>query len=49
MKKILVIAILSLIFAAKSFAGLEVYFMYTKFNSPQGQYIETYMSTIGNC
>ena len=47
MKKILVIAILSLIFAAKSFAGLEVYFMYTKFNSPQGQYIETYMSTIG--
>jgi GWxTD domain-containing protein len=29
-------------------ANLEVYFMYSTFNSPDGPYIETYLSTIGN-
>lgn len=48
MRKILCIALLCLTIATQSFASLEVYFMYTKFNSPQGQYIETYMSTIGS-
>ncbi|MBQ2575481.1 MAG: hypothetical protein II575_14820, partial [Bacteroidales bacterium] len=48
MKKIFCIALLCLAIATQSFAGLEVYFMYSKFNSPQGQYIETYMSTIGS-
>ena len=31
-----------------SFSNLEVYFMYATFNSPNGPYIETYLSTIGN-
>ena len=48
MRKILCIALLCITIATQSFAGLEVYFMYSKFNSPQGQYIETYMSTIGS-
>ena len=48
MKKIFVLIVLFTLLVTKLHAGLEVYFMYTKFNSPQGQYIETYMSTIGN-
>ncbi len=47
MKRLLCVVALFII-TGKMFAGLEVYFMYSKFNSPQGQYIETYMSTIGN-
>lgn len=48
MKKIFCITLLCITIASQAFAGLEVYFMYSKFNSPQGQYIETYMSTIGS-
>lgn len=48
MKKTLCLVALCIIAATQAFAGLEVYFMYSKFNSPQGQYIETYMSTIGS-
>lgn len=48
MKKHLFIVAICLLSGFQSFAGLEVYFTYSKFNSPQGQYIETYMSTIGS-
>ncbi|MCK9322154.1 MAG: GWxTD domain-containing protein [Bacteroidales bacterium] len=37
-----------LIISITSFSSLEVYFMYSTFNSPEGPYIETYLSTIGN-
>lgn len=47
MKRLLLSLTFVAIFASQAFAGLEVFFMYSKFNSPQGQYIETYMSTIG--
>lgn len=40
--------ILILIFwTSTTYASLEVYFMYASFNSPEGPYIETYLSTIG--
>lgn len=39
---------ISLLFATLfASAKLEVYFMYSTFNSPDGPYIETYLSTIG--
>lgn len=47
MKKSIYVVLLSLISLSLS-ANLEVYFMYSTFNSPDGPYIETYLSTIGN-
>ncbi len=47
MKKLVYLIFLSLISFSLS-ANLEVYFMYSTFNSPDGPYIETYLSTIGN-
>lgn len=35
------------VLSSASFANLEVYLMYATFNSPEGPYIETYLSTIG--
>ncbi|HOZ31042.1 MAG TPA: GWxTD domain-containing protein [Bacteroidales bacterium] len=46
MKKVF-IAIVLILVSTLSFANLEVYFMYASFNSPEGPYIETYLSTIG--
>ncbi|MDD2635894.1 MAG: GWxTD domain-containing protein [Bacteroidales bacterium] len=44
-----IIIILSFLFISlTSVSQLEVYFMYSTFNSPDGPYIETYLSTIGN-
>lgn len=40
--------LLAIIISLSSYANLEVYFMYSTFNSPDGPYIETYLSTIGN-
>jgi GWxTD domain-containing protein len=40
--------ILAMLFCTTTtFASLEVYFMYATFNSPDGPYLETYLSTIG--
>lgn len=47
MKKFLSIFVLN-IFSLALFANVESYLMYAKFNSPEGPYVETYMSTIGN-
>ncbi len=47
MKKTIYIFIATII-SLSSYANLEVYFMYSTFNSPDGPYIETYLSTIGN-
>jgi GWxTD domain-containing protein len=47
MKRIIYIAVFALL-SLNMFANLEVYFMYATFNSPDGPYIETYLSTIGN-
>lgn len=46
MKKIF-LAVAFIVLSAICFANLEVYFMYATFNSPDGPYIETYLSTIG--
>lgn len=45
-KSILVLALI--LISVSSFCSLEVYFMYSTFNSPDGPYIETYLSTIGS-
>lgn len=47
MKRLFYIPIFILLSSA-SFANIEVYFMYATFNSPDGPYIETYLSTIGS-
>lgn len=46
MKKLIIILSFC-IFSIKSFSNVEVYLMYSVFNSPEGPYIETYLSTIG--
>ncbi|MCF0205899.1 MAG: hypothetical protein HUK15_00595, partial [Bacteroidales bacterium] len=48
MKRLVCFVITLMGLIGSAFANLEVYFMYSKFNSPEGQYIETYMSTIGS-
>jgi GWxTD domain-containing protein len=47
MKRIIYISAF-LLMSLGSFANLEVYFMYATFNSPDGPYLETYLSTIGS-
>lgn len=48
MKQISLILLSFIVFSINSKANLEVYFMYSDFYSPQGPYLETYLSVIGN-
>jgi hypothetical protein len=48
MKKILFIIFTGLIAINTNAQSLESYFHYAPFNSPDGAYVETYLSTIGS-
>lgn len=48
MKKIAILLLGTLIFVTAQAQNLESYFHYSAFNSPEGSYIETYLSTIGS-
>ena len=48
MKKIAILLLGAFFFVTAHAQNLESYFHYSAFNSPEGSFVETYLSTIGN-